>query len=133
MFGKPRKFSAEDGQAIVDYFKAKRPSKYRNVKTVVDGLTFDSVKEARRYQELRLLEKAGEIRDIQRQVKFPLDVTGPWFPPSQPIGCWIADFVYFMDKPERRIVEDVKGFRTPLYRWKKKHVEAQYGILIVEV
>lgn len=37
MFGKPRKFSAEDGQAIVDYFKAKRPSKYRNVKTVVDG------------------------------------------------------------------------------------------------
>ena len=47
-------------------------NKYGNKKTVVDGITFDSRKEAKRYQELKLLEKAGEIKDLRRQVKYEL-------------------------------------------------------------
>lgn len=110
----------------------RKPHKYKAVRTEVDGLTFHSKKEARRYQELRLLEKAGEVRQLQLQVPIVLHA-GSDRRPS--IGKYVADFMY-----EERIgqdwcirVEDVKGFKTPLYKWKKRHVEAQYGIQIREV
>ncbi len=111
-----------------------RRSKYGAVRCEVDGIKFASQAEARRYQELRLLEKAGEVFNLLMQVKFPLEVVGCCYPPTQVIGNYVADFVYFTNKSlTRRVVEDVKGFRTPMYRWKKKHVEAQYGIEIVEL
>lgn len=107
-------------------------SKYRAVPTVVDGIRFASKKEARRYQELRLLEKAGEIRGLTLQVPLVLSAGNDR---RTSIGKYVADFVY-----EERTgqdwchrVEDAKGFKTPLYRWKKKHVAAQYGIEIREV
>jgi hypothetical protein len=116
---------AADGGDLVT--RARR-SKFGNRKTEVDGFVFDSAKEARRYQELRLLEKAGEIRALELQPKFALRV-GDRF-----IGSYVADFKYFeRTKPSMiPVYEDAKGFRTPLYRWKKKHVEAQYGITIRE-
>lgn len=108
-----------------------KPSKYRNQKTTVDGITFDSKKEAARYHELMLLAKAGQVKDIALQVPFGLNAGNDR---RVTIGAWIADFVY-----QERVegdwvarVEDVKGFRTPLYRWKKRHFEAQYGIQIRE-
>jgi hypothetical protein len=106
-------------------------SKYNAVKTFVDGHRFDSKKEANRYQELNLLLKAGKIKNLELQVKFPLMVGGIR------IGFYIADFVYQEPVPPAknlayRIVEDCKGFRTALYRWKKKHFEKQYGIKILE-
>lgn len=112
---------------------ARRRSKFGNRKTEVYGITFDSAKEARRYQELRLLEKAGEIDGLTCQQPFYLRV---WRKGSFiEIGTYRADFHYWEGAnttEPREVIEDVKGFRTPLYRWKKKHVEAQYGIEIRE-
>jgi hypothetical protein len=118
-------------------------SKYRAVKVSLDGVVFASKAEGRRYGELKLLEKAGEIRGLVLQPHYPLFVK-PLLGVMVPIGEYIADFSYeervrdvkadLLDtKGWRAAVEDVKGFRTPLYRWKKKHVEAQYGIQIREV
>lgn len=90
-------------------------SKYSARKTVVDGIKFDSAKEARRYSELKLLERAGEISDLQRQVKFTLI---PKSEDERPV-FYIADFVY-EEKDGKRIVEDVKGYRTKDYIIKRK-------------
>lgn len=107
-------------------------SKYRAKPTVVDGIRFHSQKEARRYQALRMLLRAGEIQDLRLQPEFPLC---PWMSDHSDIrviGKYRGDFAYETRAGEV-VVEDVKGFKTPLYRWKKKHVEAQYGITIREV
>ena len=102
-----------------------RDHKYHARPTTVDGIRFASQKEARRYQELRLLERAGEITQLELQPRYRLDAAGGEF-----IGEYRADFRYLSVGVE--VVEDVKGVRTSLYRWKKRHVEAQYGIAITE-
>ena len=115
-------------------------SKYRAIPTRVDGVRFASKAEASRFVELKLLEKAGKIEELELQPRFPLRVIlstgtvwGALAANQEPIiGTYVADFAYRNEYGER-IVEDVKGFKTPLYRWKKKHVEAQYGITITEV
>ena len=120
-----------------------RTHKYGAVQTVVDGIRFASKKEARRYSVLRLLEKAGEIEDLTLQPKFALHVpstSGQVMRAAKAltqggmfkIGEYRGDFAY-LDYKRGRIVEDVKGFKTPMYRWKKKHVEIQYGITIHEI
>lgn len=101
-----------------------RPTKYRNVPTVVDGIRFASKKEARRWSELRLLEKANQISGLVRQVPYGLHVNGK-------LVCkYIADFVYVENGTE--IVEDAKGVRTPEYKIKAKLFEAIYGVKIRE-
>jgi hypothetical protein len=107
-------------------------SKYGAKRTVVDGITFASKAEARRYSELRLMQREGAIRDLELQVKYPLHAHGPDGKPWK-VGNYIADFVYTRHSDNEQIVEDVKGFKTPLYNWKKKHVAAEYGIDIYEV
>ena len=103
-----------------------RRSKHNNVKVEVEGVgRFDSKGEHRRWGELELLLKAGKITDLDRQVRFQLHANG------KKIGAYVADFVYQMDG--KAVVEDFKGFRTSLYRWKKKHFEAEYGFPITEV
>ena len=107
----------------------------------VDGILFASIAEARRYCELKILEKAGQIEDLELQPVFVLIAPQPFggMPslgiqyPESTIGKYIGDFKYFDKCQQRCVVEDVKGFKTPLYRWKKKHVEAQYGITVVEI
>ncbi len=99
-------------------------SKYRNEPQVVDGHRFPSKREARRYEALRLLERAGEISDLQLQVTFPLHVNG------RKVCSYIADFVYQEDG--QQVVEDCKGFRTPEYRLKAKLMLAVHGIAIKE-
>lgn len=120
------------------------PHKYGAVRTTVDGYTFASKAEARRYGELKMLEKAGKIESLELQPRFRLMTqltTGTFngagkalagqFPV---IGSYVADFQYFrLEAPTGWIVEDVKGVKTALYRWKKKHVEAQYGVTITEI
>jgi len=103
-----------------------RPHKYRAEPTIVDGIRFASKKEAKRYGELLLMMKARKITELEVQPWFPIKVNG------EPICIYVADFRY-CDKYLGVIVEDVKGVRTPLYKLKKKLVEAQYGIKIVEV
>jgi hypothetical protein len=117
------------------------------VKTTVDGITFHSKREAARYGELKLLEKAGEILDLKLQPSFVLmapvirggveNINEGTIERVSPIGEYRADFSYIANgyRPvlDRLIVEDVKGFRTALYKWKKRHVERQYDITIHEI
>lgn len=101
-----------------------KASKYRNVKTVVNGIEFASKKEARRYSELRLLERGGLIQDLELQVKYPLVINGI------KVGSYIADFRYQEGHTVK--VEDTKGMKTPVYRLKAKLMKALYGITILE-
>lgn len=108
-------------------------SKYNSKQTVVDGQKFDSKKEARRYQELLLLEKAGEIKNLSRQVKFVLipsqrDENGKVVERE---CSYKADFTY--EEGIKTVVEDVKGYRTKEYIIKRKLMLYQYGIRIREV
>lgn len=101
--------------------------KYHNTKTVVGDLTFASKKEAARYIELCLLERAGKISDLRTQVPFELI-------PKQKgeRACkYIADFVY--TENGKQVVEDVKGKRTPEYIIKRKLLLEKHGIKIREV
>lgn len=98
--------------------------KYHAQPTEVDGEKFPSKGEAGRWQELKLLEAAGAIKGLKRQIPFPLVVNGV------KIGSYIADFEY--DEGGERVVEDYKGVRTPVYNLKKKLVRALYGIEIFE-
>ena len=101
--------------------------KYQAKPTVVDGVRFASKKEARRYGELKAMEKAGQIQWLRIQRSFEIIVNGI------NVGKYIADFVYRTIPDRGWVYEDVKGYRTPVYRLKKKLVEALYGIKIVEV
>lgn len=107
-------------------------SKYRAVPTVVDGIRFASKKEARRYQELKLLQKSCKIFDLEIQPRFVLTVNG------KSVGAYVGDFKYFTSFTDAAIdanpiIEDVKGMKTPVYRLKKKMMLAIYGIEIQEV
>ena len=109
-------------------------SKYHNRKILIDGIMFDSAKEAARYCELLLLKHAGEITDLQRQVPYELiptqkDEKGKVLERKT---SYIADFVY-RDKDGKMVVEDVKGMRTEVYRLKKKLMLYIHGIQIKEV
>lgn len=103
-------------------------AKYGNTKVNVDGMPFDSKREAARWRELRLLERAGEISDLRRQVRYELV---PKLPGERPVD-YIADFVY-RDKDGNDVVEDVKGVRTPVYVIKRKLMLWRHGIRIREV
>lgn len=101
-------------------------NKYKAKKTQVNGITFDSKAEAKRYQQLLLLQKAGRICDIELQVPFELQ---PKFKKNgktyRPI-IYIADFVYYDLEFQKKIIEDCKGFRTKDYMLKKKMFEYKY-------
>ena len=106
-------------------------NKYYNKKITYNGETYDSVKEYRRHDELKLLQRAGKISGLERQVKFELI-------PVQRVGgkvveracSYVADFVYWKDG--ERIVEDVKGFKTHEYKIKRKLLLWVHGIRIKE-
>ena len=104
-----------------------RRSKYGARKVVIDGVTFDSAKEARRYGELKVLEAAGEITDLVLQPSFDLLVLG-----GAKVGTYRADFGYVDCHTKERVTEDCKGMRTSIYKLKKKIVEAVYNIMILE-
>jgi len=118
-------------------------TKYHSRKITRDGITFDSVKEYKRYCELSLLERAGEISDLQRQVEFVLlpaqrepDTVGKrgGVIKGKTIELavkYVADFVYTEDG--KTIVEDTKGFKTKDYILKRKMMLYFHGIRIKEV
>lgn len=91
-----------------------KPSKYRNIKT--NG--YDSAKEAKRANELKLLERAGEITDLQEQVSILLQERFRHNSKWERAITYIADFVYYKDG--EKIIEDVKGFKTDVYKIKRK-------------
>ena len=122
-------------------------NKYYAQKCVLDGIEFDSRKEARRYSELLLLARAKEISGLQRQVKFVLipvqyemyeryGKNGKELAPGKRLlekeCAYIADFVY-TDKDGKTVVEDTKGVKTKDYIIKRKLMLFIHGIRVKEV
>jgi len=127
----------------------RKPSKHKNVPTIVDGLRFDSKREAARWQQLRLLERAGKIAELERQVVFqlagPVQYAGKR---ATPALRYVADFCYFdqrSDKPGifgvkldgkpivwHYTVEDVKGKPTPVYKIKRHLMLSVHKIEVLE-
>lgn len=121
-------------------------NKYQSIKTCVNGIEFDSRKEARRYQELLLLERAGVIQNLRLQEKFLLipsqyefyeryGAKGQELKPGRKLiekeCAYVADFVY--EENGKTIVEDTKGFKTKDYIIKRKLMLYIHGIRIKEV
>jgi hypothetical protein len=98
----------------------KRKHKYGAQSVEIDGHRFPSKKEAKRYLELKILEKAGRISELRLQVRYKLVID----------TVYVADFVY-REKGEE-IVEDVKGHKTRVYLQKKRLMKKQHGIEIKE-
>lgn len=108
-------------------------NKYHSRKITIDGITFDSVREAKRYRDLSLLQRAGEISDLRTQVKYTL-IPGQKKPSGgmeRPV-TYTADFVY-KDKDGKEIVEDTKGMRTQQYIIRRKLMLWVCGIEVQEV
>ena len=122
----------------------KPKSKYGAEKTIVNGISFSSKKEARRYQELLFLQKAGKISGLDLQVKYEIiqehrepDTIGPRGGRKkgkiiEPARYYVADFVYYDSETETVVVEDCKGFKTDVYRLKKALMYDRYKIRIKE-
>lgn len=105
-----------------------RKNKFGAIKTVIDGITFASKKEAERYKILSLLESQGRIDNLRLQPRIPLMVNGV------KIGHYVADFQY--DLSGKQVIEDVKSkaTRTPVYKIKKKILETyDPPVVITEV
>ena len=109
-----------------------KESKYHNRKVTVDGITFDSVKEMARWQELRLMERAGEITGLVRQQRIEV------VPKTKlhKARYYLADFVYFDKKQGKTIYEDVKGYKKgvayQLFTLKRDILYWRHGIEIKE-
>lgn len=133
--------------------KGRGKSKYNAQKISVDGMTFDSIREFRRYSYLAMLQEKGQIKDLRRQVPFPLLPAqyeqleevyqrGPRKGQHKTGECleksvtYVADFVYLYRTLEGewiQIVEDAKGFRTDDYVIKRKLMLWVHGIRVIEV
>jgi hypothetical protein len=110
--------------------KQQRPSKYKAKPVVIDGIHFASTGEGRRYRQLCLRLRAGEIRDLELQPRYPLVVNGV------NVGTYVADFRYVETATGETVTEDFKGGKatiTPVFRLKAKLVRALYGIVVQEV
>jgi hypothetical protein len=116
----------QSAQSVSETAKNPAKRKYRNSPTLVENIRFDSAKEASRWSELRLLEKAGKIENLTRQVKFSLDVEGVH------ICNYLCDFAY--DEDGEVVVEDVKSpaTKTRVYLIKKRIMRGLYRIEIRE-
>lgn len=106
--------------------KAGVKSKFNNVRTVANGIKFDSKAEADRYSDLLLLQAAKMIRELQPHPRYPLVVNG------QQVCIYEADASYFDCKAGKYVVEDTKGQRTALFILKKKLLKACTGIEVFE-
>jgi hypothetical protein len=100
--------------------------KYRAIVTEVDGIRFPSKKQAMRYQELKISERAGIISELKLEVPYELNVNGI------KICKYVADFTYRSQQDGRLVVEDTKGVRTRDYRIKAKLMLACLNIRIIE-
>lgn len=105
--------------------------KYRNKKTEIDGILFDSKREAERYRGLKILEKSGVISGLTMQVKYELISANRRADGKlERSCCYVADFEYITDG--KKVTEDCKGYRTPDYIIKRKLMLSVHGITIKE-
>lgn len=131
-----------------------KTSKYKNKKYIIDGIEFDSHKEASRYTELKLLEKAGKIKDLELQKAYELipaqyeestEIYTKGAHKGMPKqgkllerACYyVADFYYVDCETKQAVIEDVKGYREggaySLFKLKRKLMLYRYGIKIKEI
>lgn len=99
--------------------------KFRNVPTEIDGIRFASKREAKRYCDLKLLERAGEIKALRLQPRYPLTVN------SLHVATYVGDFEYVESKSGRIVTEDAKGVKTRDFINKAKLFHALYGREVV--
>jgi len=118
----PETITPEQYRALVG-----KRHKYGAEAVEVDGHKFPSKREARRYEELRLLEQGGVIANLELQPHFPIVVNGVR------ICTYVGDFRYDDTETGEKIVEDSKGVRTPVFRLKARLMQAVHGIEIREV
>lgn len=104
-------------------------NKYGAKRTTIDGITFASKREAARWCDLKLMQRAGIIRDLERQV--PLEIVPKT--DKHRARYYVADFVYTDTATGEKVYEDSKGCATQVYQLKKAIVYAKYGIDIIEV
>lgn len=124
------RLSADQAGALGQSGKKPGRGRYGAKKTVVDGITFDSKAEARRYGELMMMRRAGEIYDLEIHRLYPVFLNGKW------VCDYTADFCYRRKPGHERVVEDVKSKGTRTARdWplRKRLVEAAHTITITEV
>jgi hypothetical protein len=128
--GKIRAYKVNNPEPVplpAEEMKEKKKSKYGNEKHEVDGIVFDSQKEAQRYGELKLLLKAGIIGLLDLQVPYELN------PGGTHSLKYIADFVYLIRATGETVVEDAKGHRTREYIKKRRLMKKVHGVIIKEV
>lgn len=106
----------------------KKRHKYGAKKQVIDGISFPSKREARRYAELAALVRAGEVLNLELQPRWDLHAVG-----GTRVCAYVADFRYIVAATGETVVEDVKGVKTPVYRLKKKWLKAEHRIAVREV
>lgn len=126
------RFTEEEYNALMGIDQGARQNKYRNKKVELDGIDFDSIHERDRYAELKIMERAGDIKDLKLQPVFEL------IPAIRENGevvqravTYKADFSYTCDG--KLVVEDAKGVKTQVYSLKKKILRYYHGIEIKEV
>ena len=107
--------------------------KYHNKKVEYDGYTFDSIREKNYYIKLKLLEKAGKIKELELQKEYELQPSFKINNKTSRKITYRADFTYKTTEDDKLHVVDVKGFRTDVYRLKKKLFEYKYRIEIEEI
>ena len=108
-------------------------SKYYSKKVKIDGHTFDSKREAEYFQILKVLELSGKIKDLELQKEFVLQEKFKLGKKTIRPITYRADFTYISTEDNKLHIIDVKGYRTDVYRLKKKMFEYKYGIEIEEV
>lgn len=114
-------------------FFIKKPNKYRNKKILIDGKKFDSIKEGNRYKELKLLQKIGKISELRLQPTYLLQDSFKIENKTIRAIKYIADFEYIDNETGEKIVEDVKGVKTDVYKLKKKLFQHKYNMNIKEI
>lgn len=112
-------------------FMYQNKNKYHNKKVIIDGHKFDSILEAQRYTELKLMQKQGIIKDLELQKPYELIPSFKKNNKTFKKASYIADFVYYDNELGKVIVEDTKGYITDIYALKKKMFEYLYKDLTI--
>jgi hypothetical protein len=110
-----------------------KKSKYGNKHITIDNIKFSSIKEAKRYEELKNYQEQGKIRGLELQVKYNLQPSFKINGKTIRSFGYICDFQYIDNTTEELVIEDVKGYKTEVYKLKKKIFEYKYNIEIKEI
>lgn len=126
------RLTKEQYESLLNKSIDRKVNKYKNKKIIIDGIEFDSQLEGKRYKELKLLTKVGVIKDLQLQPTFELIPTFKKNNKTYRKTTYKADFSYFDTRLNKIVVEDTKGFKTDIYKLKKKMFEYKYQDLEIK-